>query len=158
MIVALTGPIGCGKSTEWRRLLAAEKAAGRAVFGYATAWEDPRRRGEGVLLLRDVGRPEAAPVLLGTKGVISADALLEAATEALRRGTAEVAGRGAVLGIDELGVFEGRASAKRQAAFAAALRAALAAAGDAYVVVQERALERWQAALPGAAVRRLGGR
>lgn len=154
MIVVLTGPIGCGKSTEWRRLLAAEKAAGRAVFGYATAWEDPRRRGEGALLLRDVGRPEAAPVPLGTKGEISADALLAAATEALRRVPA--GGGRAVLGIDELGLFEGRASAERQAAFAAALRAALAAAGDAYVVVQERAMARWQAALPGAAVRRLG--
>lgn len=154
MIVVLTGPIGCGKSTEWRRLLAAEAAAGRAVFGYATAWEDPRRRGDGVLLLRDVGRPEAAPVPLGTKGEISADALLAAATEALRRVPA--GGGRAVLGIDELGLFEGRASAERQAAFAAALRAALAAAGDAYVVVQERAMARWQAALPGAAVRRLG--
>ena len=152
MIVVLTGPVGCGKSTELRRLLAAARGAGRPVFGYETAWEDPQRRGEGALVLRDLGCPGSAPVALGRRGEISADRLLSAAAGALRR---MPEAEGAVLAIDELGLFEGRASAERQEAFGAALKAALGAASDAFVVVQERALGLWRPALAGGEEQRL---
>ena len=147
MKIALTGTIGSGKSTAARRIL--RLAGSPPLFGLLSLPADVRDRSRGFRLLTLPDRRErvfAFPREDGDAGPgrfrVDRDCFDRFGADALRRGAR---GEDRLMFLDELGWME-----REAAAYAEAVREAGARAARALVVVQERALGRWDPVLRAA--------